>query len=331
MFRFRKKSKTQIGTLAQDFPKIEQVDWFFRETASPHDLHTGIEQLLTVDRNKALAHVRILARTGNDKARMVALECLQKEGEKARAKDLMKLAKSGSGYVQWRSMQLLGEMGIKRAIPLLKKGLTSPDPLVHTTAGWALDKLGVNMVLYQEKNLDPAFTRPKGKFPPRVMQNKSHQSTTLLGGRLYNRALIKGKRTKAHPEGYSADQLTYWLRSLNHDWKKAGWSYNPVEPILQKPNGRYRYYKNKDGTFRVSVGVVKGQNAQSFLLANNNQKSKEFVLEQMHRITEELKKIGVYYAHPKPANFIVQKRLGRPRVYVIDFDYVWGVGETPKM
>jgi len=332
MLRFRRTPKVRITSLAKDFSTIPEVDWYFREKSSPHDLSMGMEQLLQKDKAKALAHLQVLAKKGNDKAQMVAIEHLQQEGVKPIAKNLLRLANSTNHYAQWRSMQLLGELGVKSAIPLLTKAvLSSQDPLVRNTAFHALDKLGVNSKLYQGKNLDPNFTHPKNGGVPRVMQGKTHQSTTLLGGRLFNRALIKGKRTPDHPKGYSADQLMYWLRSLNHDWKRAGWKYNPVEPILQKPNGRYRYSKNKDGSYRVSVGVVKGQNAASFLLTNSTEKEKKFVLDQMDRITKELKSIGVYYAHPKPDNFIVQKKLGRPRVYVIDFDYVWGVNETQKI
>ncbi|MFA6419596.1 MAG: HEAT repeat domain-containing protein [archaeon] len=319
-----RKPRVRISTISKDFPSIEQVDWYFREKASPHDIHTGIAQLLATNRDKALMHLRVLAKTGTDKTRMVALETLKSAGEDLPIKVLMALTNSENKYTHWRSIDLLGDLGIKKAIPIFMKALSSSDPLVRASAASGLDKLGVNMSLYQGKNMDPTFTRPKGKIVPRVVQEKTHQSTTLLGGRFYNKVLIKGKRTQAHPEGYTAEKLSVWLRALGHDWKNAGWSYNPVEPILQKPNGKYRYYPNKDGTYRVSVGVIKGQNAGSYLLTKNSQRNKAFVTDQIHRITQELAKIGINYAHPKPENFIVQPRLfGRPRVYVIDFDYVW--------
>jgi hypothetical protein len=275
-------------------------------------------------------HLQRIVKKGNDKAKMVAIECLQKEGVPPNVNDLMKLVKSDNPYAQWRSVSILGDLGVKKAIPLLKKALASTDSLTRSSAHFALDKLGVPLKLYQGHNLDPAFTRPKKGFIPRAVQAKSHQSTILLGGSLFNKALVKGKRIRGHSTGYTQAQLDYWLKALNHDWKRAGWKYNPVEPILKKPNGKYRYYKNKDGTFRVSAGVIRGQNAGSFLLTNNSKESKDFVMGEMNKIVAELKGIGIHYAHPKPDNFIIQRIGKKLRVFIIDFDYVWGVNESPE-
>jgi hypothetical protein len=50
MFRFRRTPKVRITSLAKDFSNIPEVDWYFREKSSPHDLSMGMEQLLQKDK-----------------------------------------------------------------------------------------------------------------------------------------------------------------------------------------------------------------------------------------------------------------------------------------
>jgi len=166
---------------------------------------------------------------------------------------------------------------------------------------------------------DGVFNNPKRTIVRRF-QDKSG-STTLLGGRLLGRAVIKGHKF----EGFSKQTLEAWIRLYQHNWKSEGFNYNPIEPILKNKKGEYRIHRKKDGTHRVTVGIIPGVNLKKFLTIHaNDKKIMEEVIKQRDRILEIKNRLEIQHRHTHNKNFVVTEEIIKGkrtiRVYLIDFD-----------
>jgi hypothetical protein len=160
---------------------------------------------------------------------------------------------------------------------------------------------GLEHELYGGAHGVKGFTDKKRKIV-RDWQIKDGSGTVLLGGGLYGKAIVQviGK--------YGLDA-----------WKKAIKLGIPVEPILKK-NGRFRIAKNKDGSYRVSTGVLKGQSVYAFF---RNKKYQQFHWEVSRQGREIIKKLdlqGIVHGHLHSGNMVVVMEKGKPKVYLIDFD-----------
>ena len=136
----------------------------------------------------------------------------------------------------------------------------------------------------------------------RVEQLKDGSRTILLGGKLKGKAIIR------EIDKYSLDA-----------WLKAESVGIPVEPILKK-NGKPRIKRTKNGSYRVSAGVINGPSFFSFIRNDRNKRFIREVFLQGDEIKRKLGQHGIIHGHFHAGNMVVEMQNGRPKVYLIDFD-----------
>ena len=166
----------------------------------------------------------------------------------------------------------------------------------------------INPILYEEiEDLEKQFSRKE--FP------KSGTRTVLLGGTLINNVILRIIPNHA---------FITWTKvySAVEDWKKAGFDYVPIEPILKASS-------SKDGKdVRVYAGVL-GVSVYSYLQMKSNKENHKIVQQQVKTIEKTLKAMGVSHGHTHLNNFCVLHERTQdgeidwskpPRVYCIDFD-----------
>mgnify|MGYP001558648549 CR=1 FL=1 len=195
------------------------------------------------------------------------------------------------------------------AVRVLDALLRDPDVLVRTQAKVMLAHLGVGKLpeLYGRALHRNDFTNASRGIV-RIPQDKPEANTTLLGGKLLGKAVIK----VMHPSNVEA-----WKRVL-----EAG---IPAEPILKNRQGNYREFTRKNGRIAVSVKVLNGPTIEAFLQDNVNKRRYTGVIdEQIDQIKNGLEKIGVRHNHLTLRNFLVvwvmKKKKRYPKVFLIDFD-----------
>ncbi len=181
--------------------------------------------------------------------------------------------------------------------------------------------------LYAELSENPKFKDPSKRIT-RLPHVKDGSTSVLLGGKLYDQAIIRGGATIAVTNqgrqrvlhGLRSPAIEAWKTALTFDWKKVGLSHTPIEPILKK-NGRYRIFMNRDGTYRVSAGVIQGESYYAFLRKHNvGIRVKEELERQKRRIIEGFTELGIDHSHLHEANILVTMEKNKPKLYVIDFD-----------
>lgn len=167
----------------------------------------------------------------------------------------------------------------------------------------------INPILYKDiEDLEKQFSRKE--FP------KSGTRTVLLGGTLINNAILRIIPNHA---------FISWMKAYSavEDWKKAGFDYVPIEPILKASSC-------KDGKdVRVYAGVL-GVSVENYLQMYSNRDFHESVKKQVEAIRETLENMGIKHGHNDTNNnfCVLHERTPEgeidwsqpPRVYCIDFD-----------
>jgi len=181
--------------------------------------------------------------------------------------------------------------------------------IVRTTEKSRLtESENINPVLYKDiKGLKTQLSRQE--FP------KYGSRTVLLGGTLVNNAILRIIPNYA---------FVSWMKAYSavEDWKKAGFDYVPIEPILKtsaSENGR---------DVRVYTGVL-GVSVENYLKMYTNTEFHKSVEKQVKTIRETLTSMGIEHGHLHYRNFcVLHERTPEgeidwtkpPRVYCIDFD-----------
>jgi hypothetical protein len=171
-----------------------------------------------------------------------------------------------------------------------------------------IESESINPILYKEINgMEEQFSRKE--FP------KTGTRTVLLGGTLINNAILRIIPSHA---------FIAWMKAYSavEDWKKAGFDYVPIEPILKASLCK------DDENVRVYAGVL-GISVEKYLKMYFNREHHQNVMQQVLDIKEVLEKVGIGHGHEHYGNFcVLHNRTPKgeidwntpPRIYCIDFD-----------
>jgi len=141
---------------------------------------------------------------------------------------------------------------------------------------------------------------------------KTGSRVTLIGGELKDKVIFR----HITPEAFRSWQEAY----DNHDiWKRAGFDYVPIEPIVS-------FHQTKDGLVDVASGVL------DISFGDWKKMSRDFSIEldkERSKIIRVLREAGITHGHAHEDNFCLRffrKANGvvdyqkKPRIYLIDFD-----------
>ncbi|MFC1690585.1 hypothetical protein ACFL0W_00265 [Nanoarchaeota archaeon] len=144
----------------------------------------------------------------------------------------------------------------------------------------------------------------------RKIFEKTGSDIILLGGNLAGKIIVRVISEKA---------FLAWKKAFEAEeaWKKAGFDYIPVEPIVRSPSsGELMAYKQKDESIKVYSKVL-GRDLVSISEIQDVDKFMEYnkVREKIIRVLDDLK---IFHGHLHSGNFCFDKE-GK-KLYVIDFD-----------
>ncbi len=172
----------------------------------------------------------------------------------------------------------------------------------------AKQKLGNELVeppLYGGYDIDDQnFKREKFK--------KTGSDLTLVGGDLKDKVIFRS---------ITSDSFLEWQQAFeNHEiWRRAGFEYVPVEPILS-------FHFNKDELVDVASGVLDISLGKWMGMSGDYVRE---LTEQRNKIIKVLEDQGIIHGHTHDDNFCLRffrKKNGdvdyqkMPRIYLIDFD-----------
>jgi hypothetical protein len=212
--------------------------------------------------------------------------------------------------------------------------LKDSDVVVKQLAIKGLFKLGVKAAPLYSEALSDEFLKRKVSIK---LQQKTGTQTALLGGSLFGKATIRFVGGKS---------LGKWLKLLRSKeiWKQNGFDYIPIEPIVMK-KGKYRmrvvrggrFGEFSKGTFMVFTKVINGLPLNLFAeyatydaarsnlgvsepsnMINKAEFDKAYSMAL--RIHQVCLKLNVFHKHAHPGNFVVEKKDGQIRVFLIDLD-----------
>jgi len=295
---------------------------------------------------------------------IAALKGLEAHNPKSFLQLFKRLAMGSNAHTATVAIDMVGMYGTKKELPFINRLMYSHIPQVKDHAIYTMaycnepESLGYlqerlkhadlptrkacvkaisflkprDYELYSELSESPWFKNNKRSII-RLGHQKDGSTTTLLGGKLYDKAIIRGGAFVVHSgkgkivsvlQGIAPQSFEAWRKAFEFNWKKSGLAHNPIEPILRK-NKKYRAYKNKDGTYRVSTGVIQGTSLHMFFrrAVSNGEGSWKITREikrQKTIIDTTLAKLKILHSHDHPANYVIEMVEGKPRVYIIDFD-----------
>ncbi len=216
------------------------------------------------------------------------------------------------------SAQLLPLLNSKSSIDKLRPLLTDPNESVRINAALALKKLvqGNQKIKYERlyfgESEKPEFFNPQRRIV-RGKLRKSGSKTILLGGSQLNKAIVR----IVSKQSYNA-----WLKALNSRefWKQKGFSYIPVEPILNRSSGKLRASLTKTKRqFKVFSKVIGPSLLEYKQIATDRKMIAKLESDRLN-IIRALRELGVEHRHPHRENFCVETVGGIPRLYIIDMD-----------
>jgi len=236
---------------------------------------------------------------------------------------------SKNPFVKARAIEMMGMCREPECIPYLKARKSRGDLVTRKNCNKALSMYKEReFELYHNLSENKNFKDPKRSIVRKGM-DKDGSSTVLLGGKLFDKAIIRGGRHSHFIEsgkkifgviGILPSSVDLWINAFEFDWRKVGLKHNPIEPILKK-NGEYRIFRNRDGTLRVSTGVIKGQSLSVFQRKHPlNDEEYNSILDQTKAIEKGLDLLKINHQHLHKSNYVVEMVNSKPRVHVIDFD-----------
>ena len=143
--------------------------------------------------------------------------------------------------------------------------------------------------------------------------DKTGSKTILLGGKLVGKAII---RIVSEP-AFLAWKKAFEAKDV---WKKAGFDYVPVEPILTKKEELRAYQTKKGNYYRVYTKVL-GISLGVFI----DKTSDEELITHLKLIKEKIidvltKELNIEHGHMHDNNFCLDIEDYKIRLYLIDFD-----------
>ncbi len=261
----------------------------------------------------------------NEEVEMACVKAISNIPEKERvvliriglSKDNFRVKKASIGMIQYAPPEL--------RVKLIQQGLSDKDidlvkaytKVIHSVQeekerkellGLAKQKLG--NALIESPLYDNAMVSPE-RFS-REAFTKTGSGTTLIGGELKNKVIFR----HIAPEAFFSWQEAYENQAI---WKRAGFNYIPIEPIIS-------FHQNKDGVVDVASGIL------DISFGDWEKMSGDFSEElskEKTKIIEVLNGAGIIHGHPHVRNFCLRffrKENGdvdfqkMPRIYLIDFD-----------
>jgi len=253
-----------------------------------------------------------------------------------------------STIVRCDAIRALGELASKSSIPLIE-GITKSDPDEYVRQ-WARRILAVlstkleHHILYSAQQPEffiPGKAGALGEIKKRNFE-KEGSGLVLLGGKLAGKVIIRI---------VSENAFFAWKKAFESEdaWRKAGFNYVPVEPIMRDAFGKLRAYpfRYEEKTnpswwpseskwwsseakyrrklipgeifYRVYAQVL-GSSLLVFLKNPNNQSFRPHLEGVRDLIISVLEKLQISHRHLHDNNFCIEMRGGIPRLYVIDFD-----------
>ncbi|MDD3159728.1 MAG: HEAT repeat domain-containing protein [Candidatus ainarchaeum sp.] len=216
------------------------------------------------------------------------------------------------------SAQILGFISSKRSIDKIKELLHDSNHDVQVRAAEVL----YNLVeanektkyrrLYLEQSENKRFF-DESTILARAQLRKTGSKLVLLGGPQLNKSIVRIVSKKS----YLAWKRAFEARDF---WKSKGFDYVPIEPILNRPNGKYRIYSTKTKRqYRVFAKVL-GPSLERYENKVVNKNLIKYVESQRLKIIQGLRELGIEHKHPHRENFCIEIVGGMPRVYIIDMD-----------
>lgn len=154
----------------------------------------------------------------------------------------------------------------------------------------------------------------EGTISRTPLQNKSGYETTVLGGKLKGKVVIR--RLEEH-----AFRAWKWLYEQHAYWKESGFDYVPIEPIVS-------FRQNARGLIEVATGVL------DLSLYDWNEMGGRFgdeLQEECYQIADAVSRTGIEHLDIADRNFCLRffrdeqgkaDLTRKPRLYLIDFDHV---------
>ncbi|MCX6801554.1 MAG: HEAT repeat domain-containing protein [Candidatus Diapherotrites archaeon] len=233
----------------------------------------------------------------------------------------------------------LVSFGVRDSVQLLREKLNDRSKEVRTLAANLLSRLTEDKRfhrLYMGHVSDAELGNP-GRSVVRRPFSKTGSKTTLLGGRLFGKVIIRE---------IEKGPMEAWVKALTSvdAWRKAGFDYVPIEPIMSRKNGRLRIYRTREGTYRIYTKVLgRSLRAQASIAAQKEARLQRGQMEhedlkslldwfeqqevnpaglgqEKKRILDVVKSLGIDHGHEHNENFCVEMHNGKPRLYLIDFD-----------
>lgn len=206
--------------------------------------------------------------------------------------------------------QALQSQYMEVQLAVIDKIRSAPEADRSALREMAIQKLGDRFVeppLYKSET----FANDARLFPRQAFY-KTGSKTTLVGGGLRGKVIVR----HITPEAFLAWQALYENAAL---WKKAGFDYVPIEPIVS-------YRLNEDGVVDVTSGVLDLNLTQ--WKKRDESSAAELEIDR-ERILTVLGQQKVSHGHAHDANFCLRffrdkdghvDFSSKPRLYLIDFD-----------
>lgn len=249
------------------------------------------------------------------------------------------MLKDEVSLVRERAIKVLQTLQSKSSIPLIDQMLNDPNPYVRDMAIEVLPTLSDELrhhALYM--GLDKQFFTPGEKGLGRVKRlefpktGSGDSRIISLGGNLAGKVIIRI---------VDGEAFSQWKKALEavDAWRKAGFDYIPVEPILMKkgelmvrpfktreikdPDNPKWYESVYPGEEKYIVYTqVLGPSLADFLKDTSKAKFVNELLRMKHKVINVLQAMSVIHEHPHDANFCVGMYRDKPRLYIIDFDTI---------
>lgn len=241
-----------------------------------------------------------------------AIIALWRLGSSSSAPLILPLLEDEVELVREEAIFFLWQFKVQEAIPAIEKLLNDKSDKVRLMAKSALSSTGDIRLhpLYVDQRKEEGFFDSSKRLVRRELQ-KTGSRLIVLGGAQVGKTAIRIM---------SEEAFVSWKKAfeMEEEWRKAGYDYIPVEPILKK-RGKYMAYKQEDGKYRVYTKVL-GPTLFSFIEDPANAAYATKLNLQQDQIGRILSHNGIRHGHLHNLNFCVSIEEGAPRIYAIDFD-----------
>jgi hypothetical protein len=312
---------------AGDLP-INEIPEFIREGLKTNDPELRKFYIRQIGRAHANERADILTEAFEIDNEDVQMECV-KTISNIPENERMKLLRIGLSKnhleVKKASIKMIQYAPEELRAKLIRAGLTENDPKLQRTYAKVIryvpeEKDRKELLALAKQKLGNALVEPslyddtqisKENFSREELK-KSGSGTTLIGGELKDKVIFR----HITPTAFLSWQEVYEDHEM---WKKAGFDYVPIEPIVS-------FRMDKEGLVDVASGVL--DLSLNSWIGMSGDFSRELI-KQKEKIKNILTEAGIKHGHPHGDNFCLRffrKENGdvnfnkMPRIYLIDFD-----------